>query len=50
MLFGTDIVFPGDPLPIVAWLRDLAVPEDVREAIAEGNARRVLGLDAPSAR
>jgi uncharacterized protein len=49
MLFGTDIVFPGDPLPIVGWLRNLAVPEEVREAIAEGNARRVLGLDSPPA-
>jgi predicted TIM-barrel fold metal-dependent hydrolase len=44
MLFGTDIVFPGDPLPIVGWLRSLGVSEEVRYAIAEGNARQVLGL------
>lgn len=46
MLFGTDIVFPGDPLPIVGWLRELVVSEEVRQAIAEGNGRRLLGLDA----
>lgn len=49
MLFGTDIVHPGDALPIVGWLRDLAATEEVRQAIAEGNARRVLGLAASPA-
>ncbi len=50
MLFGTDIVFPGDRLPIVGWLRDLDVSEEVRQAIAEGNARRVLGSTPSPAR
>ena len=45
MLFGTDIVGVGDKLPQVQWLRDLDVSEPVREAIAAGNARRVLGID-----
>jgi len=44
MLFGTDIVHPNDELPIVGWLRTLDVSEQVRQAIAEGNARRLLGL------
>jgi predicted TIM-barrel fold metal-dependent hydrolase len=48
MLFGTDIVKPNDALPIVRWLQELDVPEVVREAIAEGNARRVLGLNEGS--
>ena len=44
MLLGTDIVRPGDDLPILRWLRALPVPEAVREAMADGNARRLLGL------
>ena len=44
MLFGTDIVKANDELPIVHWLKTLKVSEEVRQAIAGGNARRVLGL------
>jgi len=44
MLLGTDIVHAGDALPILRWLRTLDVPQEVRAAIADGNARRVLGL------
>ena len=44
MLLGTDIVHANDELPILEWLRTLDVPEEVRVAIADGNARRVLGL------
>lgn len=44
MLFGTDLCGPGQPLPIVQWLKALDVTEEVHEAIAEENARRVLGL------
>jgi len=50
MLLGTDIVSPNDELPILRWLRDLDVPEHIREAIGDGNARRLLGLDARSAK
>jgi predicted TIM-barrel fold metal-dependent hydrolase len=50
MLLGTDIVSPNDGLPILAWLRALDIPEEVRQAIAEGNARRVLGLEAQGTR
>jgi predicted TIM-barrel fold metal-dependent hydrolase len=31
-------------MPQVEWLRGLDVAPEVREAIAAGNARRVLGL------
>lgn len=44
MLFGTDYLAPGQRTPIVGWLRELDVDEATREAVAAGNARRVLGL------
>ncbi|MBI2297436.1 MAG: amidohydrolase family protein [Armatimonadetes bacterium] len=44
MLFGTDYLGPGQPIPQFDWLRDLAVSDEVRDAIAFGNARRLLGL------
>ena len=44
MLFGTDIVRANDELPIVGWLKTLDVSEDVRRAIADGNAKRVLDI------
>ena len=47
MLFGTDIVYPGDALPIVDWLRNLDVSKEIQQAIAAENARRLLGLTAP---
>ncbi len=47
MLLGTDIVHFDDDLPILEWLRALDVPAEVRRAIAEDNARRLLGLTAP---
>ena len=46
LLWGTDLVGVGDELPQVQWLRTLEVVPEVRHAIAEGNARRVLGLDS----
>jgi predicted TIM-barrel fold metal-dependent hydrolase len=48
MLFGTDIVGANQDLPIVRWLRDLDVSAEVRQAIADGNARRLLGLASDS--
>ena len=44
LLWGSDIVAPGMPMPQVAWLASLDLDAEVRHAIAEGNARRVLGL------
>ncbi len=45
LLFGTDYMCHTSETPIIQWLRDLDVTPEVREAIAAGNARRVLGLD-----
>ncbi len=44
MLLGTDIVFPNAKLPILTWLRELDVSDEVRQAIGDGNARRLLKL------
>jgi predicted TIM-barrel fold metal-dependent hydrolase len=44
MLLGTDIVHANDRLPILEWLATLDVTDEVRQAIGEGNARRLLGL------
>ncbi|MBN2309921.1 MAG: amidohydrolase family protein [Candidatus Hydrogenedentes bacterium] len=45
LLWGSDIVYVNEPVPQIAWIREIELPPDVRYAIAEGNARRVLGLD-----
>ena len=49
MLFGTDVVFSNAELRICSWIRELDVSDEVRQAIADGNARRVLGIcdDSP---
>ncbi len=44
MLLGTDIVFANAQLLILTWLRELDVSDKVRQAIADGNARRLLRL------
>lgn len=44
LLFGTDYMGHHQPLPQVGWLKTLDVTQEVRTAIASGNARRVLGL------
>ena len=44
MLLGTDIVGANDKLPIIEWLNALDVSKEIRHAIADGNARRVLGI------
>lgn len=44
LLWGTDIVGPGDRLPQVDWLRTLDVPPEIHHAIGAGNARRLLSL------
>lgn len=45
MLLGTDIVYANDKLPIIQWLRDLPINAEMRAAIGDGNARRLLGLE-----
>lgn len=44
LLFGTDYMGHDQPLPQVAWLANLEVAGEVREAIGSGNAGRLLGL------
>ena len=44
--FHAHIVRFDDELPIVEWMKMIDVSDKVRDAIAQGNARRVLGLDA----
>jgi predicted TIM-barrel fold metal-dependent hydrolase len=44
LLFGTDICFASQHLPQIQWLKKLDVTEEMRQAMASGNARRVIGL------
>jgi predicted TIM-barrel fold metal-dependent hydrolase len=44
LLWGTDYCLVHQETPQVQWLADLPVPAEMREAIADGNARRLLGL------
>ncbi len=50
LLWGSDIVGVGDPHPQVTWMRTVEIPEAMREAIAGGNARRLLELDVAGGR
>jgi predicted TIM-barrel fold metal-dependent hydrolase len=45
LLFGSDIVGHSQPIPQIGWLKNLKVSEEIRNAIASGNARRLLRLD-----
>ena len=45
LLFGTDYFIAGDEIPQPEWLATQAMPEEWREAIGGGNARRLLGLE-----
>jgi uncharacterized protein len=44
LLFGTDICYANEPLPIIEWMRSVPMDEVARQAIAEGNAKGLLGL------
>ncbi len=47
LLFATDFMYAGHPLPQVEWLRHEAPLEEAqREAIASGNALRLLRLES----
>lgn len=50
MLFGTDVCYANDALPIVEWMRTVPISPQQREAIADSNARRLLGLDPAATR
>lgn len=45
LLFGTDVLRPGQPVPIVEFLRRCPIVETAREKIAFRNAERLLRLD-----
>lgn len=44
LLYATDVVYHSQHLPQVQWMLDLQAEPEVRDAIARGNARRLLGL------
>ncbi len=46
ILFATDYLSAGQEQPQIQWLRETPMAEEHREAIAEGNARRILRLDS----
>jgi uncharacterized protein len=45
LLFGTDVLKPGQALPIVEYLRTCAISEAARGKILHANAARLLKLD-----
>ncbi len=45
LIFGTDVLEPGRPLPIVPFIRTCAISETAREKILHTNAEKVLGLE-----
>ena len=45
LLFGSDIMGPGWDIPQLRWLEEMELSSEIKWAIAEGNARRILGLD-----
>ncbi|NUQ00511.1 MAG: amidohydrolase family protein [Armatimonadetes bacterium] len=44
LLFATDILMKGQETPQFAMMEEMALPAAAHEAIAAGNARRLLGL------
>jgi hypothetical protein len=44
LLFGTDVLYPDQPLPIVDFLRTCAISEEAREKILFRNAAKLLQL------
>lgn len=44
MLWATDYFIVNQPIPQVNWIKTIDVTPEVRDAIAFGNARRLLGI------
>ncbi len=44
LLFGTDFLYPGQPVPQFDLMARLKLPEDVQRRIFRDNARQLLGL------
>ena len=45
LLFATDYLSAGHEIGHVQWMLQTPMNEEHRQAIAEGNARRILRLD-----
>jgi len=45
LLFGTDYLHVGQKLPQLEWLQQAPLTAEQRDAIADGNARRILRLE-----
>ena len=44
LMFGTDVCYANEPLPIIQWMRNLPVSETIRQALTDGNAEKLLRL------
>ena len=44
LLFGTDVLYPNQSLPLIGFLRSCPISEAVREKIGLKNAARILNL------
>lgn len=44
LLFGTDVCYANERLPIIEWMRTTPMDEGVRQAISEDNAGKLLKL------
>ncbi|QOV87850.1 amidohydrolase family protein [Humisphaera borealis] len=44
LMFGTDYLSPGQPVPQFEVLKSIEIPDAVRQKIYRDNARRLLGL------
>lgn len=45
IMFATDYLYVGQELGQIQWIRETPMADEQREAIAEGNAKRVFKLD-----
>lgn len=46
LLFATDYLYPGQPLPQIEWLETVPFDEEKREAIGWRNAATLLGIES----
>ena len=49
LLFGTDVCYANEQLPIIEWMRTVPMDPVTRQAIAAGNACALLDLDVSEA-
>jgi hypothetical protein len=48
LCFATDYLMPGQKCPIIDFIREVDILTSARRKIMEGNARRILNLEAPA--